>query len=259
MTLPELRNWDATRDTLHQIALVLGAIRVACVDPLPNDLQFSVDVTASGLSTSDLKTGGQLHFDLSNLRLSYERDDRTLFAIDPRGHTQKSLLATLLEGFAAQGSVLEPSLKHIEHDTEFEIDRDTAADYQVALSAVYTALAHFRAKLSGFMSPLVLWPHHFDLGFLWFPGGGMDEHKDAQMSFGFAPNSPGLLRPYFYAYSWSPNSGYVQVPLQPPAQAISEGYTGLYAAYDDLRSAPDFSSVVETMLMVYQRAALARL
>ena len=45
MAMPALANWEATRDALHQIALIMGALRVACSDPFPNDLHFSLDVT----------------------------------------------------------------------------------------------------------------------------------------------------------------------------------------------------------------------
>ena len=71
MSLPELKNWEATRDALHQVALVLGAIRVACIDPMSNDLHFSVDLAADGLTASGLKTGGELHFRFSDLTLAY--------------------------------------------------------------------------------------------------------------------------------------------------------------------------------------------
>ncbi len=72
-----------------------------------------------------------------------------------------------------------------------------------------------------------------------------------QIAFGFAPFSDGLARPYIYAYAWSKLKGYVQVPLEAPAQAITEGYTGLYVAYDDLYHLDDTNSALEAMLLRY--------
>ena len=93
------------------------------------------------------------------------------------------------------------------------------------------------------------------MAFLLFPGDGHDEHNDPQLAFGFAPFSDGLDRPYVYAYGWSQAAGYVDFPLESSAQAVSDGYTGLYAAYDDLRSLPDFSAAIENMLLAYARDA----
>ena len=140
-----------------------------------------------------------------------------------------------------------------------EFDPALARDYLFALDRLYTALARFRARLGGYMTPLVLWPHHFDMGFIWFPGPGSDEHADPQISYGFAPFSDGLERPYIYAYAWSKATGYIQVEVDAPAQAITEGYTGLYVAYDDLREASDFHTALESILLDFQRAASAQL
>ena len=259
MALPALLNWEATRDALHQIALVVGAIRVACADPLANDLHFSVDVTADGISTTAMRCGGALFFDFAAMQLRFERGGQSVFAIDIRGHSQLTLMRRLLDVFSDCGYSMTPPLKYITHEIEFDLDPGGASDFLQTLDAVYTALARFRAKLGGSMTPLVLWPHHFDLAFIYFPSGGGNEHADPQMAFGFAPFSPGLVRPYFYAYAWSAPTGYVQVPLESPAQAIAEGYTGLYAAYDDLRNSSDFNAAVERILQTYQRLASAQL
>lgn len=259
MALPSLDNWNPTRDALHQIALIVGAIRVACSEPQPNDLHFSLNLSHDGFSTSTMRCGGVLEFDLTSLLLRFSRCDASVFTLSAHGHSQVSLARALIAIFQDSGYSISPSMKHITVESALEFDAALAQDYLFTLSRIYAALAHFRARLAGFMTPLVLWPHHFDLGFIWFPDDGSDEHADPQIAFGFAPFSDGLDRPYIYAYAWSQSIGYVQVPLDAPAQAVAEGYTGLYAAYDDLRSASDFESIVESMLLNYQRLASAQL
>jgi hypothetical protein len=107
------------------------------------------------------------------------------------------------------------------------------------------------------MSPIVIWPHHFDMAFIWFTTENMDEHKAPHLAIGFAPFSDGLNRPYFYGYGWSQETGYVQVELDPPAQAITEAYTGLYAEYDTLRTEDNMNQIIEDMLLAYHRKASA--
>ena len=259
MALPSLMNWENTRDGLHQVAQVVGAVRVACSDPLPNDLHFSLDMTSSGFSSTTMRCGGVLEFNFDTLRLSFTRCDKTIFALEVQGNSQVSLTHKLLAAFADCGYSIAPSMKHITHEEELAIDPALARDSLSALDAMYTALARFRAKLAGFMTPLVLWPHHFDTAFIWFPTDQINEHSDPQIAFGFAPFSPGLERPYFYAYAWSEPTGYLELSLEAPARAISEGYTGLYAAYDNLRERDDFNSVVESILFQFQRLAAADL
>ena len=259
MSLPSLAKWDETRDTLHQIALVIGAIRVACSDALPNDLHFSLDVRADGISTTRMRCGGELHLDLASLQLIFTRGACVVFRLDAAGHSQISLLRRLLACFGDCGCGIRPSLKRITSETVFVIDHELARSYAVTLNAAYTALARFRAKLPGCMTPVVLWPHHFDLAFIWFPAEQADEQRDPQIAYGFAPFSPGLDRPYFYAYAWSRPTGYLELPLDAPARAISDGYTGLYTAYDALREEAQFDAVLEKLLMKYHQVASAKL
>ncbi len=259
MPLPSLSNWSKTRDALHQAALVVGAIRVACADPLPNDRHFSLDLTEAGLSTGALRAVGALHLDFTELQIRFERGGKALFSLNLPGHSQVSLMRRALDLFADIGCHIEPSMKHILGESDFEINPGQAADYWQVLTAVYSALSSFRGTVRGCATPLVLWPHHFDLGFICFPRGGGSEQSDPQVAFGFAPFSPSLERPYVYVYAWSGPTGYVQAPLDSPAEAIAGAYTGLYAAYDRLRNLPDFETEILRMLQSYLRMAEAKL
>ncbi|MDE2777051.1 MAG: DUF5996 family protein [Chloroflexota bacterium] len=259
MALPTLIEWEETRDALHQIALVMGAIRVACVDPLPNDLHFSLEVSEGGLSTGKMNCGGALHFDVEMLRFSYAIGDDSVFSLDIEDQSQISLTRRLLAAIGEFGCRGQLSMKHITSDKPFAIDRAQATAYASTIRAVSTTLARFRAKLKGCMTPLVLWPHHFDLAFIWFATEGTNERNDPHIAYGFAPFSPGLARPYIYAYAWSRKTGYLQLPLGAPAQPITDAYTGLYAPYDLLRQLNPFDAAVETMLMNYHQLAAQRL
>ena len=259
MSLPGLVNWQATRDALHQVALVVNSLRVACVAPLRNDRQYGLELSAAGLTTAELSFAGELVFDIAELNLVYELDGNSVFVIPVESHTQQTLMREVLSSFAAQGIEFNPALTHITHDEPFVIDRNQAVDYLLVLQAAAGVLSSLRANLPGYTSTVVVWAHHFDLAFLWFPVESMDEHHDPHLAFGFSPFSPGLERPYFYAYGWSPSAGYATVPLQPPAKAITEGYTGLYAAYDVLRQGADFSFEVQSILTEYYELARTQL
>jgi hypothetical protein len=257
MTLPALSNWEATRDALHQVAQIVGAIRVASSDALANDLHYSIAVTQSGVSTTELNIGGEVKFDFAQFTLTYHRSAGDGFTIDATYYNQKSLMQAVLDEFTKLDIHIEPSMKHITHDNPFEIDKSLAQDYVTVMDELYTALARFRAKLGGVMTPIVIWPHHFDMAFIWFATENMDEHKAPHLAIGFAPFSDGIERPYIYGYGWSEETGYVQVELDTPAQAITDSYTGLYADYDTLKKEDNINQIIEDMLLTYQRKASA--
>lgn len=255
MALPALTNWETTRSTLHQVTQIIGAIRVASSPELENDLQYSVSYTGSGVSTTELNVGGELMFDFATFTLHYIHSDGKKFEIDASGYTQKTLMDALIDKLKSFGIEFEPSMKHITHDTPLEIDKSLAEDYVEVLAVFYTALARFRAKLSGFMTPIVMWPHHFDMSFIWFATNQTNEHEDPHLAIGFAPFSDGVERPYLYGYGWSKETGYVDVEVQPPAQAITDAYTGLYAEYDILNTDEKLNLTVEQILLAYHAKA----
>ena len=156
---------------------------------------------------------------MDKLRLTYYRGSCSVFSLDAVGHSQVSLMESLLAALGERGYDIQPSMKRFTGETPFEIERAGAAEYLRALTAVFAALAGFRAGLSGFKTPLVLWPHHFDLGFVWFRPRRWDESSAPQIAYGFAPSSPGLNRPYIYAYAWSRSQGYLDVPAEAPAES----------------------------------------
>lgn len=257
MVLSSLDNWQATRDALHQVSQIVGAVRVASSDALANDIQYSVAVVDGGVSTTELNIGGELKFDFASFSLTYMRDNGDGFSIDATGYNQTSLMQAILDEFATLNINIEPPMKQIVHNSPFVVDKALAQDYAVVIDTIYTTLARFRAKLGGGMSPIVIWPHHFDMAFIWFATENMDEHKAPHLTIGFAPFSDGINRPYFYGYGWSQETGYIQVEPDPPAQAITEVYTGLYAEYDTLRTEDNMNQVIEDMLLAYHRKATA--
>lgn len=261
MSLPALSNWEKTRRSLHQAATALGAIRVASIDPLPNDLQFSMSITPRGLSTGQLRFGGELLLDYPTATVTYlntanSRFDNgeSLFKIALDGLNQVSLMDALVEGLKSAGHVVDASRKRITETAPFELDLSLAADYAQVIDRVFTAVSRFRGRLSGAMTPVVVWPHHFDLSFLWFAGAGSDEHHDPHMNFGFSPESPGFERPYVYVYAWPMNEAIHAVEAPPPARWNRENWTGLVIDYDTLSKSDDPDALLEYTLLAIHRA-----
>jgi hypothetical protein len=94
----------------------------------------------------------------------------------------------------------------------------------------------------------VVWPHGFDLSFLWF-ARGFDEGGDPHLNFGFSPGSPGFPRPYVYAYAHPKPEGMFDFKPPAPARWNTEPWTGIVIDYDALAAASDAESTLETLLL----------
>ena len=277
MPLPILDNWDTTAHSLHRAAHLLGTLRLLRLEHVPNFLELALKVRPEGLSSDTLPGGSEVILDFRQAAMVVRSgsDDARILALT--GQSPATLFEALLGALPTTelaallsdtktGSLVEqlfnviqtrtyaapPNRDDLTDPQPFEVDRQTSTAYAAVLDQVFTGAARFRARLSGMMTPIVVWPEHFDLSFLWFAAGKADE-REPHMNFGFAPFSPGFEQPYLYAYAWPLPEGYGGPQLPPQARWHTEGWTGAVVAYDHIRSAGDAALFVEdTCLAIYQ-------
>lgn len=278
MPLGSLQHWEDNALHLHNASRILGVLRTVYYDHMPNFLEMPMKILADGLSTGVLPSGSEAWVNFGTLQLHYRdpQGKETVFEIN--GHSQKSLLEALLGvmkagEFATQladaleGALIDGLYEWAEankasfpiHKTDvisedtLTIDQQVAQEYAEAQYQVFTGVARFRAHLVGFMTPIVVWPEHFDLSTLWFATDKADEYAP-HMNFGFSPYSPGIPRPYFYAYAYPYVEGYTAPMLAAPLRWEDKAYRGVYAGYDDIATAPDVATFIEHLCEVsYQR------
>ncbi|MCG8351796.1 MAG: DUF5996 family protein [Chloroflexales bacterium] len=261
MLLSSLKDWRETAASLHRATQVVAAIRVAVTDPLPNFLHLSTTIRHDGLSTGPLSFG-EVYLDFGAARIVHTPTQGQPIHFGLEGSNQASLTKALLDHLAAQGHAIEAAKNESGHEaalndtTPFAVDPRIGADYATALYRIFTATARFRARLFAPMTPIVVWPEHFDLSFLVF-GAEKATEESPHLNFGFAPYSDGIDRPYLYAYVWPlPASGYSGVSLPPLVNLDTPGYGGPLVWYDDFAAMEDPEAFVEaTFLGIYRALA----
>jgi hypothetical protein len=265
MTLPEMVHWDKTSRRLHQASRLLETVRLLALAPQPLYLHLALTVLPNGLSSGPLPGGGafELDFVAACIRYSNTQGVATTWRLEE--HTQASLLEAIVTALLADETVplagdqtdpvealfatlaerkATPPREALTGTEVLVTDKATAAGYAAVQYAVFTGLARFRARLGGLTSPLVVWPHHFDLSGLWFPGKALDDWQP-HLNFGFAPFSEGLPRPYLYAYAYPYPESFVQPALPAPIRWHTEGWQGAVLSYDDIPSQADLATFVE--------------
>lgn len=256
--LPALSNWEATRTALHQSLHVLRSTRLLGVDPLPNSLEYGTFPTAYGATTGPLKFGGELQLDFTEAAIIYRKDGVDVFSVPLTGHNQTSLFDTVFAKFGKAGHHFQPNRGKITNTTPFNLNRETAQNYAGVMWRMYTALARVRGRFLGWMTPVTLWAHGFDLSLLWFPGG-TEESKDPHLNFGFSPFTPDVGQPYVYFYASPVIPGLDAAVPSPMRWHTAWATPGGVLEYEKFAGASDPEAVVEDVLLQVYHAASARM
>lgn len=279
-SLAPLSRWGDTAHGLHQAAQHLGALRMLVLDQVPNFLELSLVIRPEGLSTGPLPGVGEVLLDFEQCALIYQPTSGKPTTISLAGHTPASLLDALLRALEQSGWMpmeqsdptmsrvdalvkalnershpFRPKREDLAGETPFNVDPQLSADYSRVLYRIFTAAARFRARLVGPMTPVVVWPEHFDLSFLWFATPQADD-RHPHMNFGFAPFGDDIERPYLYAYAYPMPEGFERRPLPPHARWHVDGWQGIVFPYDELVPARDPEMKIEDIFTAaYQTLA----
>jgi hypothetical protein len=269
MPLPALSNWSATSTALHKAAYVIGAIRLLRVPHQDHYLEVALTPTPNGLTTQMLPGDTEIQLDYKRGAILVQPKGAAETTISLAGHNQESLLSALLAALSGNeladimkavspGEQINrlfetyenterpfvPERKDYTDTTPLEFDPQQASDYAVALDAVFTGIARFRGRLQGTMTPMVVWPEHYDLSFLWFKGAGESE-SEPHMNFGFAPFSDGMDYPYLYAYCYPMKDGDATPQLPDGVRWNTDPWTGCVLPYDEIAKQADPLAFVE--------------
>lgn len=252
--LSPLKDWGTTRDNLHSVAQILGRIRKTFIERQPNALHWSLRVTPEGLSTGKLSIG-ELLLNFREGVVTFHQPDATVkrYALD-----NPDEMAELEDIAPDVPPTLDGNMNMpVYVEKAYPVDQTAAAEYADTLYTVFTIVSRFRARLYGMMTPVVVWPHHFDLSCLWFINGEADDHKTPHINVGFAPFSDGFPRPYFYVYAWPMPDGITENALPAPAYWYTETWKGVVIDYDAVRDHSE--TQIEAMLDEIFKLLSARL
>lgn len=273
MPLPKLDNFQDMIHLLHQAVEIVAPIHGVLRDHQDNWLHLPMEIHPYGLSSGTYPKGGSLDIDFKKGVLLYHRPNGSSVPIPLKSHTQATLFNALLaamkddiladffadvegdslaEGFMLKRSAgdKEAAAKKLEtyiHQEKLDFDTQLAGDYADALYAIFTGVARFRSRLNGHLTPIVMWPEHFDLSTLWFRDATMNESQ-AHVNFGFAPYTPSQYeRPYLYAYAHPYPDDFEEPTLPAPAFWNATGWKGVVVHYDDIASQENPTLFVEKL------------
>jgi len=223
--LPEINysQLAPTRDYLQDIAKVIGKTQQQFIAGDPNDWYKGLLVTTIGISSQklgdqeiiiDLQTGEVRGFgkswrlgEVEPVKLSEELKSVTGKPIEDPEFTAKSVTYD-----PAQAKLLSTALYWANQEIAKLTD-------QIAI---------------GVISPVLLFPHHFDVSMVWFPKRQKSEDTDEnQYTFGFSTGDKDIPEPYFYITNWPESPTFTSIKLTPPAHWQKSGFSGAILNYKD--------------------------
>ena len=241
---------EETRKAVHAYARVAGAWSKALRKKRKHWWHASMRPSLCGLTTGVIygKTDFEIELDLAGSRMRV-RTCSSQLSERITGQSSAQVAATVSNALRAAGFD-EDDLASVDvggGDEEYAgYSADQANLMHRAIGSIAAVLEDFRATIREEMSPIQVWPHHFDLSMIWLPGTkvpGQDpaneEYADKQMNFGFAFGDDAIPAPYFYVTAYPLPDSLPSTSLPDGTYWHSEGFNGAVLLYRDLVTMQD--------------------
>ncbi|MCU7930241.1 MAG: hypothetical protein KZQ90_05535 [Candidatus Thiodiazotropha sp. (ex Codakia rugifera)] len=263
--LPPLRlaDWQPSRDTLHQLARILGKLRGHYMPKSKHWWHITLNVSAHGLTTTPFPVAGQnleLFLDLAAHRLTLCNSNGWRCSMPLAGQSTAGLCRWVSDSLLAMGIELDRDL-FVAFDSEeiLTYDIEAMGRFRQAINWVDTVFKAFKGGLREETGPVQIFPHHMDLSMNWFSGRlvpGIDpsdeESADEQLNFGFVTGDGSIPEPYFYVTAYPVPNDWTNLELPEGAYWYTEGWIGAILPYAALVTSDQPYELLHGYLMTLQ-------
>jgi hypothetical protein len=227
--LPKLIYADLklTRDYLQDASKVLGKLQQAFIPKSPHDYQYGLVVTMRGLSTQSFQINGQpvtALLDLVRHKLRLGDQNFSLREFPPAELLDQ--VKDWLNSNNINVNLDEPKF----NGSDLSYDNEQADNYAAALWWLQKQLSSVKDNIkNGTTSPILLYPHHFDLSLTHF-----NDDQTKQISLGFSSGDDNIAEPYLYLTSY-PDEKIATTNLISKAHLQTNGFNGMVLLYTYLQ------------------------
>jgi hypothetical protein len=281
-----LREWSATRDTLHMWTQIVGKTRLALAPMVNHWWQVPLYVSARGLTTSWMPYGTEgfsVELDFIDHELRIQLDDGRTWSTALAPRSVADFYAAYMAGLRSLGldvriwpvpSEIPNPIRFTEDETHGSYDAAAAHDFWRALSQASRVLSIFRGRFIGKASPVHFFWGGFDLACTRFNGARAPQHpggvpgfpdwaareaySHACISAGWWPGALGspIEEPVFYAYAYPEPVGCPTAKIRPAAGYYHDAMHEWILPYDAVRANADpDAAVLDFFQSTYEAAA----
>lgn len=231
--LPKLvyKDLKPTRDYLREISLILSSLQRVFLPKDAHDWHYGLEVNLRGLVTQPFMVSGQQTQASLDLVRQKVRLGGSAWRLGE--YTAPEILNNVrvwLESHSLKAELVKP---------KFATDVIHFDSHQVRLYAdsLWWMDEQFRWLKTtlddGFTSPILFYPHHFDLSLVWFPN-----NDDKQLAIGFSYGDETIEEPYLYITAYPELPAFTKLTLPKPAYYQTTGFSGAILSYAKLSASP---------------------
>jgi hypothetical protein len=232
MDLPVLnpKQLNPTRDYLQDAAHAIGSLQRGFMAKQPHDWQYGLEVTMRGIGTQPFAVDDkETRVLLDIVRRQIRLDDANWPLEEYDGSQLFNNFKVWLESKGVKAELQPPPFKGGSFDAE------QAKKYFEALWWLRGQFQIVKAELlNGSTSPILLYPHHFDMAMSWFP-----HDDDRQMTLGFSTGDETIAEPYIYLTVYPEPADFGELMSQafsPEFHWQENGFSGAVLPYSKLQS-----------------------
>jgi hypothetical protein len=283
--LPELplTEWEATKDTLHLWAQIVGKVRLASTAPRNHWWHCPLYLDVRGLTTRRMHAANgttfEIVFDFVDHRLVTETNDGAVESFDLVEGLSVAEFDENLHAILARLGVDVPIREtpyRVPMTTPFQADREHAEYDRDAVERFWRILdwtdgvfEEFSGWYSGKTSPVHVFWHGLDLAVTRFSGRSAPEMPEADrvsqeayseevISFGFWPGDQKVREPAYYSYTAPEPDGLRGKALRPDAAYWQPDGPLALLPYEAVRTATDpRASLLAFLVSAYDAGSIA--
>lgn len=223
---------ELTRNFLQDISRIVGKVQQVFLPADPNYWHMGLEMTNTGLATQLLPDGTRITIDLRKGVVIAGQASWDLAEI-----SAPALLELFQQWLVSKG--MDVALARPELSTDKpRYDKKHANKLADAFYFAHDMLVALKQECTeGIVSPILLYPHHFDISLSWFPHRQKASEKDEkQYTFGFSMGDITIPEPYFYTTLYPSSNQFASTALASPAYWQHKGFTGAILKYNDVIS-----------------------
>ncbi len=253
----DLIEWGKTRDTLHKYCRLVGAIREALSNPLPDAIHTNLVLCRKGFTTSAMYKNEsspeqtfEVILDVKNKKLRIESNYREPLSIALTGQSLNALCdetCSLLTDIGIKPPLERPSFLD---GTQGTFDPKPITAFWKIITTTNNVLKKLKSELTGKTSPIQLRVDNFTLSVLWYCKKVFRDLPVEQIEFGFSTGDEKLGEACFFIKAFPEAATLKEIIPDRKNLRLSKDGSEMILLYSEILNIPDGE---EKLLEFYRR------